>query len=448
MPIRWKSKVGRRGKLAASLSAWTASMAGASTSAPTLSGVIHGLLYDWTGAVAGVVQASSAVTGQIAASMSSWVGSFAGSASPSSPDTTAPTVPTGLAAVATSTSQINLSWNASTDPAGVGQVVSGVASYRIYRGGVLLTTVAVPALTYSDTGLTASTAYSYTVSAVDAAGNASAQCAPVSRATNAPSSDVPYSPSTWGGVINTQALHESRIPGTNTPHFERTWLTAGSWSPTEGYMRWRVNATQPEDDDGYDIAHPVTATRGIYLSFVGRVGSTWWSHHSSADRFKFVMFYPSSGVNPRPTIFNMPIFAGNGGAYSYRTWGPDLEAGGSGVDEFGTGAFDWNLNYPNHTYQEGPAGHSQWYFYVMSLETDRTKVYLWTQDGSKSGAVYAQSQLANASMLSSWNAQTWSRARLLAYIEATTVGDANSYMDISHIRVTQSLPSPPAGFLL
>lgn len=45
-------------------------------------------------------------------------------------DTTAPSVPTGLAATAVSSGQINLTWTASTDNV-------GVQGYRIYRNGVL-----------------------------------------------------------------------------------------------------------------------------------------------------------------------------------------------------------------------------------------------------------------------------------------------------------------------
>jgi len=82
------------------------------------------------------------------------------------PDTQAPTVPVGLKAMVVSSSQINLSWTASTDNV-------GVAGYRIYRGGTQIATTT--GATYSNTGLTASTTYTYTVAAYDAAGNVSAQ---------------------------------------------------------------------------------------------------------------------------------------------------------------------------------------------------------------------------------------------------------------------------------
>ena len=82
------------------------------------------------------------------------------------PDTQAPTVPGNVTATAASSTQINLSWSASTDNA-------GVTGYKIYRAGVLLKQVTGTSTT--DTGLSPSTQYCYTVSAGDAAGNWSAQ---------------------------------------------------------------------------------------------------------------------------------------------------------------------------------------------------------------------------------------------------------------------------------
>jgi uncharacterized repeat protein (TIGR03803 family) len=81
-------------------------------------------------------------------------------------DSTPPSVPTGLTGSAISSSQINLSWTASTDAV-------GVTGYKIYRGGIQVGTAS--GTTYSNTGLTASTTYSYTVAAYDAAGNVSDQ---------------------------------------------------------------------------------------------------------------------------------------------------------------------------------------------------------------------------------------------------------------------------------
>jgi hypothetical protein len=88
---------------------------------------------------------------------------------PACPDTTRPSVPTGLTATASSCSQVGLAWNASTDTGG-----SGLKGYDLYRNGSFLRQVLAPTTSAADTGVVASTAYSYTVAAVDNAGNASA----------------------------------------------------------------------------------------------------------------------------------------------------------------------------------------------------------------------------------------------------------------------------------
>jgi len=92
-------------------------------------------------------------------------------------DTQAPTVPANLAAIAISSSQINLTWTASTDNV-------GVSGYKVYRNGALVATVTKAS--YADTGLSASTSYTYTISAFDSAGNSSAQSAVAKATTAAP----------------------------------------------------------------------------------------------------------------------------------------------------------------------------------------------------------------------------------------------------------------------
>src|SRR5438132_30793 len=93
------------------------------------------------------------------------------------PDLTPPSVPTNLSASAVSSSQINLSWTASTDNV-------GVAGYTIYRGGLQIGTTSLTS--YSDTSLSPSTTYSYTVAAYDAAGNVSALSAAAGATTLPP----------------------------------------------------------------------------------------------------------------------------------------------------------------------------------------------------------------------------------------------------------------------
>jgi len=89
-------------------------------------------------------------------------------------DSTPPTTPANLTAVATSTTAIALNWSASTDD-------TGVVGYRIYRGGVLVGSSTTTS--YTDTGLTPNTRYYYTVSAYDGMANESAKSNTAARCT-------------------------------------------------------------------------------------------------------------------------------------------------------------------------------------------------------------------------------------------------------------------------
>jgi hypothetical protein len=83
------------------------------------------------------------------------------------PDTTAPTAPANLTAQPVSGGRVDLEWTQSTDNV-------GVTGYRIYRGGDVVGTVPADGLSYHDASdVRPGTSYTYTVTAVDAAGNQS-----------------------------------------------------------------------------------------------------------------------------------------------------------------------------------------------------------------------------------------------------------------------------------
>jgi endo-1,4-beta-D-glucanase Y len=90
-------------------------------------------------------------------------------------DTQAPTVPGNLRSTGVTSSSVSLAWDASTDNV-------GVTGYDVYNGATLATTVAGTTATVS--GLAASTAYTFTVKAHDAAGNTSAASNSVTATTS------------------------------------------------------------------------------------------------------------------------------------------------------------------------------------------------------------------------------------------------------------------------
>ncbi|MEU7029870.1 glycoside hydrolase family 18 protein [Streptomyces sp. NPDC046275] len=98
-----------------------------------------------------------------------------------------PATPTGLTAGSVTSSSVSLSWPA----------VPGATSYRVYKDGAALATVTGTA--YTATGLAASTAYSFQVSAVNSAGE-SAKSAAVSATTTSGGGGTP------GGQLPAHAL--------------------------------------------------------------------------------------------------------------------------------------------------------------------------------------------------------------------------------------------------
>lgn len=91
-------------------------------------------------------------------------------------DTTPPTVPTGLAAGDVTSTSVALSWNASTDDV-------GVAAYDILSNGTVVGSTETTS--FIVTGLSASTSFSFSVRAKDAAGNVSEPSAAVAVTTPA-----------------------------------------------------------------------------------------------------------------------------------------------------------------------------------------------------------------------------------------------------------------------
>ncbi len=126
-------------------------------------------------------------------------------------DRTPPTAPTNLRAVAVSPTQIDLSWNPSTDNV-------GVAGYKIFRNGSFVRSV--QQTSFNDTGLTPATRYCYKVSAYDAAGNESNPSSEACATTTAPSPSFDFE-------ISVDPLSKTVEQGRIVSTTVRAWNTAG-----------------------------------------------------------------------------------------------------------------------------------------------------------------------------------------------------------------------------
>ncbi len=165
------------------------------------------------------------------------------------PETTPPSMPTGLGATAASASQINLTWSASTDN-------FGVAGYKVYRNSVYVGSSA--STSYPDTGLAANTQYAYKVSAYDAAGNESAQSSQVSRYTLsvAPTNSTVTCAASTGTWYNTPqfTFNCDGFGAGKVAYYRYAWDQSASHSWTGSETQWTsgsLNANASSGQNGW-----------------------------------------------------------------------------------------------------------------------------------------------------------------------------------------------------
>jgi acid phosphatase type 7 len=194
-----------------------------------------------------------------------------------------PSVPTGLTTTPVSATEIDLSWNASTDPDG-----TGVAGYHVFRNGTLIATV-TGATTYKDTALSPGTQYSYAVSAFDAANDESTQSAAMVAATptaggggggGTPLFGDDFESGTlskWSGAsglavqssVVASGTFAARATATGSPAFAFQTLASGS---SQLYYRLRFNVQSQAATSAY-LARLRTASNGAILGlYIGSTG--------------------------------------------------------------------------------------------------------------------------------------------------------------------------------
>ncbi len=163
-------------------------------------------------------------------------------------DQTAPTVPTGLTVSSHSVNSIGLSWTASTDNV-------AVTGYKIYRNGTQIGTSATNSFT--STGLSPNTSYTYTISAYDAVPNNSAQSVGVVGTTD-PDTTAPTVP---GTPTQTSRTMTSMVIG---------WTSSTDNVAVTGYKIYRngtqigTSATNSYSDSGLTPGTSYTYTISAY----------------------------------------------------------------------------------------------------------------------------------------------------------------------------------------
>jgi chitodextrinase len=245
------------------------------------------------------------------------LGSFSNTAIATTPgpDSEPPSAPGTLTATVVSGTQVDLSWGAATDNV-------GITGYRVERcqgaGCSIFVKLATPAgTTFSDTGLTPNTSYSYVALASDAAGNLGPYSNPVSvtTAANIPELVAAYSFNEGSG---TTAIDRSG-GGNDGAIGAATWTTAGKYG---GALSFNGSSAKVvvSDSASLHLTTGVTLEAWVKPSIVDKA----WRDviYKGNDNYYLEATTPTSG---RPAAGVTLVSTGNSNTYgtaalSVNTW--------------------------------------------------------------------------------------------------------------------------------
>ncbi|MEU7517370.1 NPCBM/NEW2 domain-containing protein [Streptomyces sp. NPDC042898] len=169
-------------------------------------------------------------------------------------DTTAPSAPADLTASNVTSNSVDLKWTASTDNV-------GVAGYKVYRGTTL---VGSPTeASFTATGLSASTPYTFTVKAVDASGNYSAAGNAANVTTAAPPQTVDLSALAWSDARSDfGTVRKDRSVDGNPIRLNGTTYAKGIGTHANGSVTYNLNGAYArfQSDVGVDDEVNANAT--------------------------------------------------------------------------------------------------------------------------------------------------------------------------------------------
>lgn len=230
--------------------------------------------------------------------------------------------PTNLHVTAITTNSVSLAWSASV----------GAVSYNLYRSGVLV--ASVTGLTTTDSGLSASTLYVYTVQAVDGSGNTSAQSSSVNVTTESTGTSMKWYP---GWYMGSDAILVNGRPFTDG-HFT-TELSDMRSSPPAciGYNAFVTMAhVDPNNANGVQANYHWADIDGMKANIGGKKFSM---------QFNCGVFNSSTPALPNGSTDTVPGYILNDSA-SYGLGLPGGGSGNNGCYEQQTGGYCANITNP------------------------------------------------------------------------------------------------------
>jgi chitodextrinase len=276
-------------------------------------------------------------------------------------DTQPPTAPSNLAAAATSGSQINLSWTASTDNVGVTQYLvercQGAGCTSFAQVGTSTGT------TFNNTGLTSATSYSYRVRARDAAGNLS-------------------------GYSNiASATTQATIPLAITPRVAALTITQNQqFTSSIGSVTWSADGVQ-----GGSVSSGTITSSGLYTppttpgTHIVTATTTDLSQSSSAT--VYITNYPGTFTHHNDNLrtgWNSSETVLTPGNVNQAQFGKLFSYAMDGI-AFASPLYVANVSMPGHGFHN-----------VVYVATEHNSVYAWDADRFSSSPLWQVSFLSSS----------------------------------------------------
>jgi subtilisin family serine protease/chitodextrinase len=263
-------------------------------------------------------------------------------------DSVSPSTPTGLTTLSIFSSEVRLTWSASTDNL-------EVRGYKIFRNGTLIGTTTGSNITkFIDKSVSPATTYSYTVKAYDSAGNESASSTPLSVTTPNGSNDdteSPTAPTNLYGFAQTsnsitlnwtastdnsavkgyQVFRDGKLVGTSTTtDYTDTGLTANT---SHSYYVKAYDAAN-------NLSDPSNTTEASTNSLNVSVNPTSGSGSSKTFTFTASSLNGSTDITRADMTFAVPAFDNNCYLSWFRGYGTYLlsDDGSTWIGPIGTTA--------------------------------------------------------------------------------------------------------------
>lgn len=195
-----------------------------------------------------------------------------------------PPTAVGFVGTIVNVASVEVSWNAAFD-------AIGVANYVVHRNGAVIATLAATSRSYTDTDVSAGTAYEYSVTAVDAAGNVGAPSRatrivlPVGGTDPDPDPDPqPREPIPWGYVTH---LVEQQTTENRTVFADLLQSSGATIARDDARWPWIETSRGVFNWETTDIIVRMYAERGISTLLIANSTPLWASTETTANPLWF-----------------------------------------------------------------------------------------------------------------------------------------------------------------